>query len=150
MANPNHVTDFVETDLGRPRADEIFLLIGKAVERDECGLAAKLRFAVDKSKDRGADVMAGNAQGQSTLTCIGCQGIDYFSGIVLTSAVLVGVFRCRQIGPYIGIQAHHCLEVGGHHGYNQFIDSSQGDDVQMGRGMFSCLLSNDAVFPDSR
>ncbi|BBO72331.1 hypothetical protein DSCA_62610 [Desulfosarcina alkanivorans] len=51
-------------------------------------------------------------------------------------AVLVGVVGIGLSGPYIGIQPHYRLEVGGHNGYGQFIDSPQRDDLKVDRLMF--------------
>ena len=46
MADPKQMTDFVEADLGGPRAGDVCLCIGDAVKRYQCGLAAQLGFTV--------------------------------------------------------------------------------------------------------
>jgi len=136
VSNTEEMADFVETDLHRPCKGDIFFWVVYPVQGYECGVTAQLGFTKDKSKDGGADVVPGNPQNERDLVRIRCQGFDNLQGVILTPDVLVGIFGYGLPGPNICIQAHYSLEVGGHHGYGQFVYSPQRDDVKVDLIMF--------------
>lgn len=148
VTDAKQMTDFVETYLGRPCAGDIRFFVGNPVKRYKCGFAAQLGLSIDKGKDRGADVIPGDPKGQWNAAGIRCEGVDDFRGVILKPAVTVCIFGFRQSRSYVAIQAHDCLEIGGHDRYGQFIDCPYRDNVQVTLIMFQRLSVNGSKFPN--
>lgn len=129
MTDAEQVADFVKADFSRSRISHLCLGIRYPVKGDQCSAASQLGFAEYKGEDGGTDVIAGNTENQWHRGGIGGQVNDNFSGIVLASAMLIGIVGYGLLGPDIGIEPHQRLKIGRHDGDRQIIDRSQRNDI---------------------